>query len=93
MAILGNKTTVVMIKEHIFQIMDTCGTLPFLIIHIPEATTFLKSEIKSFPLSTFLVQNKGSNQANQILPRMLTFKKGLKVSILTQFWRLLIIKE
>ena len=93
MAILGNTTAVVMIPVLLFQMTDTCGTLLYLIIQISVATTFLKSEIHSFTLSTFLVQNTGYNQPKQILPQMLPSTKLLKVLRLIQFWTLLMIKE
>ena len=75
MYILGNTTTVVMIPVHLFQMMEICGTLLYPRIQISVATAFLKLDIQSFTLSTFLVQNIGSTQVKQILTQILPLSK------------------
>ena len=75
MTILGETTILVIDTIHLLQMMDTCGTLLSLRIHISATQSFLKAEIQSFPLSAFMVQNTGSNQEKQILPQMLPFTK------------------
>ena len=72
---------------------NTCGTLLYLRINNSVATTPPKSENQSFPLSAFMVQNKGFNHGEQILTQMLPFKILLKVSTQIEFLRLLMIKE
>ena len=75
MAIPGNKTTVVVIPVDLLQMRDTCGSLSSPRIHISVVTTFLKADIQSFPISTFMVQNTGSTQEKYILPKILPFTK------------------
>ena len=73
MAILGKTTILVIDTIHLLQMMDTCGTLLSLRIHISATQSFLKAEIQSFHISTFLVQNTVYTQTKQILPKMLPF--------------------
>ena len=57
------KTTIVVITPvNLFHIMETCGTLLYLIINISVATPIVKADIQSLPLSKFLVHNTGYTQ-------------------------------
>ena len=62
MDILGKTTIVVIDTINLLQMMDTCGTLLYLIINISVATPIVKADIQSLPLSKFLVHNTGYTQ-------------------------------
>ena len=48
------------------------------LIHILAEITFLKEDIRSHPLSTFMEQNIGSNKEKQKLPQILTVTNLMK---------------
>ena len=57
-----------MIPIWFFQTTGACVTLSYPRVQISAATIFLKADIRSHPLSIFVVQNKGSDHSKQIIP-------------------------
>ena len=64
--ILSKTTAVVMVPLNSFHITVTCIKLSSLIIQISEATTLLRSDIQSYPISIIMVQNTGYNQEKKL---------------------------
>ena len=63
MPILGKTTPRVMIPLRFFHMKGIFVALTSLRMNISAAITFLKADIWSYPLSTFVVKNTGHNKS------------------------------
>ena len=93
MTILEKTTTVVITPVLYLCMIINIVTLASIRTNISAAILYRKPEINSYPISTLVLQNKGSNQSKKKLPQILQFTKLLKVLSLIQLWRVLKMKD